>query len=93
MARMATCIQIVLTITMTNISIAGGGLLLVAAVAFLFIRRRNAAEEVDASAFDNPLGEENPFAGFEPEAEATTELIDTPAVSGAADSGDAGKIR
>lgn len=50
--------------SLTNIAAAAGLVLLVGA-AFVFIRRRNAAEVVDASAFENPLGDDNPFADLD----------------------------
>jgi hypothetical protein len=53
--------------TTTNLAIAGVGLLALAGAGFVFMRRRGGAEVVDASAFENPLGDDNPFAGLDPE--------------------------
>lgn len=56
--------------TMTNLAVGGVGLVLLAGAGFVVMRRRNAAEVVDVSAFENPLGDDNPFAGLDPEVDA-----------------------
>jgi hypothetical protein len=63
---------------MSNIMLAGAGVLFVALLgaAFMFVRRRNEAQVVDASAFGNPLGEDSPFAFDEGDP-----IIDAPPVS------------
>ncbi len=55
----------------TNITVGALGLVLLVGAGFIFMRRRIAAEVVDASAFENPLGDDNPFAGLDPETNAT----------------------
>jgi LPXTG-motif cell wall-anchored protein len=61
--------------SLTNVGVGALGLVLLAGAGFVFWRRRNAAEVVDASAFENPLGDDNPFAGVDAEATAETEEI------------------
>jgi hypothetical protein len=65
---------------MTNIAIGGGGLLLLAGAGLVFMRRRSAAGAIDPSVFENPLGEDNPFAELDPDvaAEQAEAGIDIP---------------
>jgi hypothetical protein len=65
--------------SMRNITIAGVGVVLLGA-AFVFVRRRNQAEVVDASAFESPLGDEVSFGSFDSE-EGSDPIIDAPPVS------------
>jgi hypothetical protein len=51
------------------------GVVLLVGAGVVFMRRRSAAEVVDASAFESPLGDDNPFASLDPEVEAETEEI------------------
>jgi hypothetical protein len=53
---------------MSNITLAGAGVLFVVLLgaAFMFVRRRNEAQIVDASAFGNPLGEDDPIIDAPP---------------------------
>jgi LPXTG-motif cell wall-anchored protein len=65
--------------SLQNIAVGAVGLLLVVAAGVFFVRRRNAAEVVDASAFDNPLGDdENPFAGLDAGADVEAETEEIP---------------
>jgi hypothetical protein len=67
---------------LTNVSLGAVGFVLLAGAALIFIRRRNQAEVVDASAFGNPLGEENPFASLDDsDLDDGSPIIDAPPIA------------
>jgi hypothetical protein len=67
---------------LTNVSLGAVGFVLLAGAALIFIRRRSQAEVVDASAFGNPLGEENPFASLDDsDLDDGSPIIDAPPIA------------